>query len=426
MNKKIFLIFMLLLFVNFVSADTNNDSEFCVYVFVREGCSQCDSVKPFLNEMKELYDVNIKIYDVSILENQELYEDFKKTHGIAVGGYPIVFMGDSYLLGVGPIESQFESKLSSCIEYGCVCPSKNIRALTSKYPSESELTHEDRKVVNLFGKDLDVGQMPLVLSTFIISFIDGFNPCSLWIITFLLGIVIMTGSRKKIFAVGFTYLVVAGIVYGAFIIGLLSVFSYLGYLFWIRFLVAIIALIFALVNIKDFFWYKKGISFTIPNSYKPKIFKKIRNLMKLENNLKTLILGSAIMALGITLVELPCTAGFPMLWSNIVASQNVDFSFFVVLFLIYMFTYFLIELVIFLFAVFTLRASKFEEKHGRLLKLIGGVIMLSLASVLLIDPNMLNNIGGTLIIFGASILLSILIYVVSEVKNKKNKEEQKK
>jgi thiol-disulfide isomerase/thioredoxin len=387
----------------------NKENELCIHVFLDENCTQCQSVDNYLKDLDKKYEIGIERYDVNDEEDKELFQQFKKDYGLKVDFYPTIFIGSKYLIGEEPIKTALEGEIERCLNEGCPCPLSKVKPFTPITGKPKDVTADESQTINLFSKDINVGNMPLIFSTLVISFIDGFNPCSLWVITFLLGIVILTGSRKKILAIGFTYLIVAGAAYGAFILGMISVFSYVGYLIWIRVLVALIATIFALVNIKDFFWYKKGISFTIPDSYKPKMFKKVRNIMRPDNKLRTLIIGSAIMALGITLVELPCTAGFPMLWSNIVAAQNVNFSFFIVLFSLYMISYFSIELVIFLSVVFTLRTSRFEEKHGRLLKLIGGVIMLILAIVLVFNPDLLNDIGTTILLFAGAIGLSILI-----------------
>jgi thiol-disulfide isomerase/thioredoxin/cbb3-type cytochrome oxidase subunit 3 len=398
---------------------TPQENNLCIHVFL-DNCAECLSIENYLEEIDEKYNIEIKKYNINEGENKHIFQEFKNTYGLKVNLYPTLFIGNVYLTGEEPIRKALEKEINNCLDEGCPCPISEIKPFTPITAKPEDVTSDEKQSINFFGKEIDVGKMPLIFSTFIISFIDGFNPCSLWVITFLLGIVILTGSRKKVLAIGFTYLIVAGIAYGAFILGMISIFSYIGYLTWIRILVASIAIIFALVNIKDFFWYKKGLSFTIPDSYKPKIFKKIRNIMKPENKLTTLIIGSAIMALGITLVELPCTAGFPMLWSNIIASHSINLGFFIFLFALYMVTYFLIELVIFFSVVFTLRTSRFEQKHGRLLKLIGGVIMFALAIVLIFNHELLNNITSTVLIFVGAIALSILI---AWIYNKKNKLE---
>jgi hypothetical protein len=119
-----------------------------------------------------------------------------------------------------------------------------------------------------------------------------------------------------------------------------------------------------------------------------------------------------VMALGIALIELPCTAGFPVLWSNLVAGQGVSPVEFWLLLGLYMGIYLLDELIVFGTAVYTLKMSRMEEKHGRVLKLVGGMVMLALALVLLLDPERMNTFGGSLAVFAAALAATLLILLV--------------
>ena len=367
-----------------------------IVVLGTSACPYCQEALPIIEEVAK--DLNMEVYYIQL---DEIEEEVR----IKVIDRVTSDMGENWgvPLTLKYIDGELEDNLiglQSFDEY-------------SNFFSELDFERE-ADVISFFGAEFNTADAPLLLSTFIISFIDGFNPCSLWVLTLLLGIVVLSKDRKKILLIGLTYLTVAALAYGAFILGMINVFSYIGYLFWIRILVAAIATTFALVNIKDFFFFKKGISFTISDKYKPKIFSKVRNLMRPDNNTRTLIIGSAIMALGITLVELPCTAGFPMIWSNIISAADVSGGMFATLFGVYILTYFSVELAIFLTVVYTLKVSKFEEKHGRLLKLIGGVIMLALAMVLVFNPDMLNDITATIVLFGGAIISSILIAYIYE------------
>jgi hypothetical protein len=125
-----------------------------------------------------------------------------------------------------------------------------------------------------------------------------------------------------------------------------------------------------------------------------------------------LIGATILLAGGVSLVEFSCTAGFPVIWTNLLTANNVQTPQFILLLIVYMFIYQLDELVIFLTAVFTLKASKLEEKSGRILKLIGGMLMMTLALVMVIDPAKMNSIGGTLIIFGIAFASSMLVLFV--------------
>ncbi len=265
--------------------------------------------------------------------------------------------------------------------------------------------------VPLFGT-VSLSSQSLLLSTLLIAFVDGVNPCSIWVLTMLLAVTLNTGSRKKVLLIGFVFITVTGLIYALFIGGLFTIFKIIRFIGWIQVLVAVVALIFGLVNIKDYFWYKQGLSFTIKDEKKPGIYKGIRRVMASEGSLFGLVGGTIVLAAGVSLVEFSCTAGFPMLWTGLLNAQGVSTVTFLLLLLVYMIVYQIDEMGIFLVSVFTLRKSKLEEKHGRILKLIGGMLMLSLAVVMLTDPSIMNDITGALIVFGIALGSAVLVMLV--------------
>ena len=388
-------------------------NEICLHLFYKEQCSQCSNITDFLQDLEKKYNVTIKKHDIGIEEESLLYQTFKDKYGLVTGAYPIMFLGNNYYIGDKAIKDNIEKEMIRCEKEACVCPLENIKGITPFLPQSKDITPEVQEKLKLpIVGEVDVSSMPLFLTTAIIAFVDGFNPCSLWLIAFLLGIVINSGSRKKIFLVGATFLLVTTTVYGLFMVGLLNVFLYVGYLKWIQVAVALIALVFALVNIKDYFWYKKGLSFTISDKYKPKIFKDVRGIMKKDKSTWGMILATAAMALGVVLVELPCTAGFPVIWTNIIAQHHTQGIAFALLLALYLLIYLLDELMVVGAATLTLKASRFEEKHGRILKLIGGMIMLALALVMFIKPDLMNSISTALLIFAVAITVSFLLIFV--------------
>jgi cytochrome c biogenesis protein CcdA len=176
-----------------------------------------------------------------------------------------------------------------------------------------------------------------------------------------------------------------------------------------------VALFFGLINIKDYFWYKEGLSFTISDEKKPGIYKGIRKVMQADESIWVLIGSTIVLAAGVSLVEFSCTAGFPVIWTNLLNAQQVSNLAFVGFLIVYMFIYQIDELGIFLVSVFTLRQSKLEEKHGRILKLLGGMLMLTLSAVMLINPALMNNLQNALIIFGIAFGLTGLVLLIHRV-----------
>ena len=405
---------------NFDTAQPSpNYSNLTVEAFFDFSCNQCVEAQNFLRQKQKEYGFSLIEHNVNDNESKKRFEQLKNEYGLQVSGYPIVFINDVYLSGLSSIKKNFDNTLGSCYNEENTCSIDAITntqigesghgAFTPLMPGSGDIKPEKTEKLNLpFFGYVDISNMSLFAATLIISFVDGFNPCSLWVLTFLLGIAIYSGSRKKIAIIGATYLFVTSTVYGLFMLGLVNVLSYVGYTRWIQLSVAIIAVVFGAINIKDFFWFKKGISLTISDKRKPGLFKRMREILKHSDSILFMIGATALLALGVTLVELPCTAGFPLIWSNLIAASEPPLIEFAFLFIIYLIIYLLDELGIFFGVLFTMQATKFEEKHGRVLKLIGGAIMVMLGLVMAFKPDLMDDIQGTLIVFGTTIFGSLL------------------
>jgi hypothetical protein len=268
--------------------------------------------------------------------------------------------------------------------------------------------------VPLVGK-VHLGVQPLLLSTSLIAFVDGFNPCSIWVLTMLLVLVLHSGSRRRVILVGLTFLFTTALIYGMFIAGVFSILAFAAYLPWIYWVVALFALTFGLVNVKDYFWFKRGLSFTIDDKHKPGIVKGFRELMTNGRSPLALMGATVVMASGIALIELPCTAGFPVIWSGLVQMHDVSWLEFMLLLGVYLVIYLGIELAVFSIAVVKLRIDRFQESQGRMLKLVGGVIMVALAVVLVTMPEIMSQVGPVMVVFVVALLLSGLIILLHRV-----------
>jgi hypothetical protein len=277
-------------------------------------------------------------------------------------------------------------------------------------PTPALDVYSDRITLPLLGT-VDLSKQSLLVSTLLISFVDGFNPCSVWVLTMLLALTLHTGSRRKVLMIGIIFLTVTAAAYALFIAGIFTILSFISFMGWIQVLVASLALFFGIINIKDYFWYREGVSFTIADEKKPGIAKGIRRVMD-SRSFWGMAAATVALAAGVSLVEFTCTAGFPVLWSNMMAAQQVTPLNFILLLLVYMLVYQLDEIGIFLAAVFTLKTSRLEEKHGRILKLIGGMLMLTLAAVMLIKPALMNQLSSALIIFAIAFGVTGLVLLL--------------
>ena len=389
-----------------------------LYYFWGDGCPVCDRQAEFLDRLEERRpELEVKRFEVWYDEdNLEVLREFADRLGFEVRGVPVTVVGDRHWVGFNDLfAGQIQAEAERCLEHECPDAGAELLPADELLPGARGAPFadgtEDTLRLPLLG-EVDLAAQPVLLTTTLIAFIDGFNPCSLWVLTMLLALVVYTRSRLKTLIVGITFLVVTAAVYGGFIAGVFSVFAFVRHLGWVRSVTAAIALVFGAVNLKDFFCFGQGVSFTISAGGKRSITARIRAAVRGERSVAGMIAVTAAMAAGIALVELPCTAGFPIIWSGLIAERGITGSAFAGLLALYVVVYLLIELAVFFGALFGLRSARMSEDYARVLKLFGGVIMIALAGVLVFVPDAMMSLRGSLAVFAGAFAVAALIFAV--------------
>jgi len=348
------------------------------------------------------YPIEVQIYEVFLDEaGRNKYDQVSDELGITTMGFPTLVFNDRYWLGFSEtVQQEIVAAIEASLEQREVESEKSIVRLP------------------LIG-EFDLQTAPILLTTILIAFLDGFNPCSLFVLTFLLAIIIHSASRKKIFIIGFTFLLVTAAVYGFFMLGILNIMIFATRLFWIRNIIAALVIVVGLFGIKDFLVSQEGPTFSIPEKHKSQFYKQVRKIFY-TNSVLPMIGATALMGLGIALVELPCTAGFPFIWSTIIAGMDLSINHFALLFTVYLLIYLLDEIAIFMVAVIKMRSAKITEEQGRTLKLVAGTLMLVLGLILLIRPEYMESMIGLVATFGVAFFVTFLIYQLKKlyIKNK--------
>ncbi|MGZ4138412.1 MAG: glutaredoxin family protein [Actinomycetota bacterium] len=356
-------------------------------LFWLEGCPHCAAEKEFLAGLRaDVPSLTVEAYEVRTAEGRQRFLDTADRLGFDASGVPVTVIGDRYWIG-------FTDSTGA-----------EIRAAVVAAAAGESLSDGTSNVVNVpfFGK-VDVGTKSLLVATLVIGFVDGFNPCSLWVLSVLLALVLRTGSRRRVAAVGITFLVVTASLYGLYIAGIYTFLAYAAYIVWIQRGAGVLAGGLGAINIKDYLWYGRGVSLSIGEKRKSGIIKRARGLADPTRSLPGILAATALLATGVSLAETPCTAGLPIVWTNLLAVHKTGFAAAAALFAIYMVVFLADELLVFGLALVTMRAAKLQEKHGRALKLIGGCVMLALGVAMIATPSALSSPLAMLGVFaGAS------------------------
>ncbi len=236
--------------------------------------------------------------------------------------------------------------------------------------------------------------IPLPLFTLIIGVIDGFNPCNLFILTLLLSLMLSEShKRKRLLAVGLTFIGVVYIFYFTFMAAWLNVFRYIGFITPLRICIAVLALGAGAINMKELFFYRKGVTLMIQDKQVGPVKRRINHVAELmkKGSLSALVGASAVLAIFSSLVELPCTAGFPIIYTGVLSGSGLasGIGHYAYL-LLYNFFYVLPLLsIIFIFS-FTFKGKQINKKTMGSIKFIGGAIMFLLGLVLLLTPGLVG------------------------------------
>ena len=372
----------------------------CVDIFLNRDCPDCEAVIEHLNALFKEFNL-VFVWHYMDDEREKLrLEKFKKTYGVEDVKLPAVFIGESVLMGKDDIKRNLVREIISCTSKGCVCSFEKLQGaiVVSEETGDEEGLGEEMVTLPVFGQ-VNAAKMSLPVFTVIIGLLDGFNPCAFFVLFLLLGILVYAKSRRRILLIGGIFVFFSGLIYFLFMAAWLNLFLVMGQLRVITTTASVVALLVAVINIKDFFFFKKGISLVIPDKAKPSLYVRISHLARASSML-SIIAGATILAIAANTYELLCTAGFPMVFTRILTMHHIGkFSYYLYL-LLYNAVYIVpLAVIVVIFAV-TLGAKQLTEWQGRVLKLISGLMMFGLGLILLIKPALLNNvfIAGLLLV----------------------------
>jgi len=255
---------------------------------------------------------------------------------------------------------------------------------------------------------VDTRDISLPVLTLMLAGMDAFNPCAFFILMFLLSLLVNARSRRVMILVGGVFVVFSGLIYFLFMAAWLNIFQWFGEIRLITWLAGAIAVTMAFINIKDYFLYQQGVSLSLSDDQKQSIFQRSRKLLQ-QNSLAPLLTGTVILAVAANSYELLCTAGFPMVYTRILTLHDLPSSSYYIYLALYNLIYIVPLLLIVLLFVITLGKRKLREVEGRLLKLLSGLMMLGLGVILLITPELLNEILVAVLLVAGAVGLTGLI-----------------
>lgn len=389
-----------------------------LYYFWGEGCPHCAKAKPFLQELQRKYP-ELKVESWEVLEHREnipLLMRMAKERGREAIGVPVFIIGKHYLSGFSEqTPAQLEGAVKEALQAQATLPAAPNAATPTPHPIAPQAPAPqsiapkgaDRLRVPGLG-ELDPQRYSLPFFTLVIASLDSFNPCAFFVLFFLLSLLIHARSRRRMLLIGGVFVLVSGVLYFLFLAAWLNLFLIVGSLPAITTAAGILALFIGLINAKDFFLFHQGITLSIPEGKKPKLFARMRRLLKAES-LPSLLAGSGVLAVAANSYELLCTAGFPMVFTRALTLHRLTAAGYYFYLALYCLVYVVpLAAIVVIFTV-TLGGKKLSEWQGRVLKLVSGLMMLGLAVVLLVKPALLSDPTTSALLLAGTVSVAALV-----------------
>jgi len=378
------------------------DPGLTLHFFWAPNCPHCAAAKPHIEALQGRYpQLQVREYEIwRQRENFELLLKVAEDDGGGVVSTPAIVLGDRLWFGFNSgIATEIEETAARCLATGCPdllaaasqpAAPEAPPALEPPLPATLLAPEKSAPVVVPLLGSLDPERHSLPALTLVLGFLDSFNPCAFFVLLFLLSLLVHLRSRRIMLLVGGTFVFFSGLIYFLFMAAWLNLFLLAGRMQQVTTVAGVVALLIAAFNIKDFFFFHQGPTLSIPESAKPRLFKRMRYLLT-EDRLPSVLFGTVVLAVAANSYELLCTAGFPMVYTRALTLHNLERWQYYAWLILYNTVYVVPLFVIVLIFTFTLGAKKLSEWQGRVLKLVSGVMMLLLGLVLLFDPGLLGN-----------------------------------
>jgi glutaredoxin len=360
-------------------------------LFWEPGCPFCKRARDFLQSRPETRDwLHVNAIDLST--SRAAVQQFERAidiFGIRQPGVPLIIIGQQHFIGFDDPDHIGKALLEAagaCRHEACV----TFDRLLARGPAEPRAgAPAPSATIDLpWVGTLPLASFSLPVLTVVLAAVDGFNPCAMWVLIFLVGLLLGIQDRMRMWLLGGAFLLASGVVYFLFLAAWLNVFLVLGTIFWIRLAVGLIALASGLYYLHAFATNAAAECRVTNLAQRQRIMASLRASVS-EPRFMVALSGIVVLAAAVNLIELFCSAGIPAVYTDVLAANALpDWEYYLYL-LLYVAVFMLDDAIIFTLAMITLHATSMTNRYLRVSHLIGGLGMITVGVLLLVAPDWL-------------------------------------
>ena len=400
MNKFRILLFLLLAAV-LLPISVKADNVVNLHLFYGDGCPHCAEEEKFLEKyLKDEPNVKLNKYEVWHSEkNRQLWVKVQDKLNNHENGVPYLIIGDKVI--VGYLSGNTDVKIKKYVdEYkkdshyvdvmSAIDDNKKIDKIKeNKKEKVKEKKEEEKTNIPILG-DINPREVSLPLVSVVLGLVDGFNPCAMWILIFLITMLLNMKDRKKMWILGLTFILTSGLVYLAFMLTWLNLASLINKVIFVRILIAAVAIIVGFFNLKKYIESRKkddGCD-VVDNKNRKKIMERIISITK-EKSFILALLGIIVLAASVNLIEMMCSIGLPLIFTQILSMNSLSAGSYALYMFLYILFFLIDDIIVFAIAMITLKVTGISTKYSKYAHLVAGIIIIIIGLLMLIKPSIL-------------------------------------
>ena len=364
-----------------------------IYLFYGEECPHCHALLEFLDPYVKNND-NLTLYKYEVWHNEKNAKLYGEIHDLLKdnsNSIPYLIIGNKIITGFN--EEKTPDTIKNTISFYSHVEYRDTVGIylgLVEDNGEEEVEYKETEIdIPIIGRK-NIKDVSILLSTVVIGLVDGFNPCAMWILLFLISMLLGLKDKKRRLILGITFLFASALVYFLFLVSWLNLAVFLDKITYVRVAIASIAMIFGTVSVVQFF---KSLSKddgceVVNTNNRKRIITSIKKIVK-EKSFALALLGVVLLAFSVNIIELLCSLGLPVMFSEILTINEVSTSMKIIYSIIYVFFFLIDDIIIFVIAMKTLEIKAISNKYAKYSHLIGGIIMLVIGFLMVYKPEWL-------------------------------------
>ncbi|HOZ54138.1 MAG TPA: hypothetical protein PKY25_02285 [Bacilli bacterium] len=388
MIKKLKILLILFIFL-FIPLNINASEKVNIYLFYGDGCPHCAEEEEYIDTLYDKYDIKLYKYEVWYnVDNQLKMNSVEKLLDMNVTGVPFLVVNNTGITGFskGITETTIEYHIKDMINNPKADKVGELLGVVKKTNDKLiKQENKDFKITLPFIGKVDLKKMSLPVVSLVIGLVDGFNPCAMWILLFLISMLINMKDRKKMWILGITFLLTSSIIYLAFMLTWLNFAKMLSSVAWVRLLISLVAIVGGILNLRSYINTKEAGCDVVSDNKRNKIFERISKYVK-EKSFWLSILGIMFIAASVNLIELACSVGLPVIFTQLLALNNLSIFESSIYIFIYILFFMLDDLIVFIIAMKTFELTGISTRYNKYSHLIGGLLMLIIGVLMIVKP----------------------------------------